>query len=112
MINNGFKKIDYCIKNFNKLEDDFFDKNKNKERVRDLNNKFAKLNDENQKIKGDFKFIKIFYEKMMKMYNKNNYIKLLKLFKTNNKSNEDNNKLFTTRLISKGNCYDIFNRTL
>jgi len=45
---------------------------------------------------------------MMKMYNKNNYIKLL----TNNKSNEDNNKLFTTRLISKGNCYDIFNRTL
>ena len=51
MINNGFKKIDYCIKNFNKLEDDFFDKNKNKERVRDLNNKFAKLNDKNQKLK-------------------------------------------------------------
>ena len=63
MINNGFKKIDYCIKNFNKLEDDFFDKNKNKERVRDLNNKFAKLNDKNQKLKWDFKFIKIFIKK-------------------------------------------------
>ena len=63
MINNGFKKIDYCIKNFNKLEDDFFDKNKNKESVRDLSNKFAKVIDENQKLKWDFKFIKIFIKK-------------------------------------------------
>ena len=109
MINDGFKKIDFCIKNFNKLKDDFFDKNKNKESVRDLSNKFAKVIDENQKLKWDFKFVKIIYEKMMKMYNKemSNYIKLLKLY--NNKSNENNNKLFTTRLISNGNCYDIFN---
>ena len=110
MIKEGFKKIDFCIKNFNKIKDDFFDKNKNKESVRDLSNKFAKLIDENQKLKWDFKFVKIIYEKMMKMYNKemNNYIKLLRLY-NNNKSNENNNKLFATRLISNGNCYDIFN---
>ena len=77
-----------------------------------MSNKYGKLLKENQILKWDFNFVKLIYEKMLNMYNKemNKYKKLLSLYNKSNINNTDEkNKLFTTRLISNGNCYDIFN---
>ena len=107
LINFGFEKIDFGIKYFNKVKDDFFLNNGNKVDIRGLSDKFEKLKEENRKLNLDFKLIKISYEKMLQMYNKEmkEYLKLKKL------TEEIDNKLFTTRLISTGNRYDIFNNS-
>ena len=113
MLNDEFKKLVFIINYFNKLKDDFFDKSNIQKNVRDLSSKFGKLFEENQKLKWDFNFIKIIYEEMLKIYNKemNKFKKLLSLYDDSviNNSSDKNNKLFATRLISNGNCYDIFN---
>ena len=113
MLNDEFKKLVFIINYFNKLKDDFFNKNDIQKNVRDLSSKFGKLLEENQKLKWDFNFIKIIYEEMLKIYNKemNKFKKLLSLNEDSviNNSSDKNNKLFATRLISNGNCYDIFN---
>ena len=113
MVDEEFKKVVFWIDKFNKLKDDFYNKISKKESATDMNDKYGKLLRENQILKWDFNFIKIIYEKMLKMYNKemNKYKKLLILYNKSNINNIKNkeNKLFTTRLISNGNCYDIFN---
>ena len=112
MIDEEFKKAVFWINKFDKLKDDFYNKNAKKESVTDLSNKYGKLLKENQILKWDFNFVKLIYEKMLNMYNKemNKYKKLLSLYNKSNINNTDEkNKLFTTRLISNGNCYDIFN---
>ena len=107
LINFGFEKIDFGIKYFNKVKDDFFLNNGNKVDIRGLSDKFEKLKEENRKLNLDFKLIKISYEKMLQMYNKEmkEYLKLKKL------TEEIDNKLFTTRIISTGNRYEIFNNS-
>ena len=132
LINLGFEKIDFGIKHFHKLRDEFFKKDENKESIRDISNKFEKIINQNKKLKWDFNLIKIIYEKLLRMYRKemNTYKKLLNKLTggdVNNKRNinkryekiktdniidnkkKKNNNLFTTRLISKGDRYDIFN---
>ena len=105
MIESGFQRIDSRIKYFNKLKDDFFNKDAKNESIRQLSDKFSKLVEENRKVKLDLKLVKVAYEKILKIYKKemNNYIKLIK------RCENINNNLFTTRIISTGNRYDIFN---
>ena len=105
MIESGFQRIDSNIKYFNKLKDDFFNKDAKNVSIRQLSDKFSKLVEENRKVKLDFKMVKITYEKILKIYKKeiDNYIKLKKHFE--NLSGD----LFTTRIISTGNRFDIFN---
>ena len=54
MLNDEFKKLVFIINYFNKLKDDFFNKNDIQKNVRDLSSKFGKLLEENQKLKWDF----------------------------------------------------------
>ena len=135
MMTSNFEKIDFGINWFNKLKDDFFLENASDETVSDLSSRFGKLINQNKKLKLDYKFNKMIYEKMLQVYNKemNKHKKLLILemnlkninnkIKGNEKTDESKNnndlkinnttdknyKLFTTRIISSGNCYDIFN---
>ena len=130
LINLGFEKIDFGIKNFHKLKDEFFQKDENKDSIRDLSNKFEKIINQNKKLKWDFNLIKIIYEKLLRMYKKemNTYKILLNKLSNNNINNkrnkryeeiktdninnnkkDKNNNLFTTRLISKGDRFNIFN---
>ena len=105
MIESGFQRIDSRIKYFNKLKDDFFNKDAKNESIRQLSDKFSKLVEENRKVKLDLKLVKVAYEKILKIYKKemDNYRKLIK------RCENINNNLFTTRIISIGNRYDIFN---
>ena len=107
LIKEGFKKIDLSIKFFNKLKDEFFKPNENKETISELSDKFERLMEENRKLKLDLKMIKIVYEKMKEVYDRemDKNLMLKKYFE-----NPNNNKLFTTRIISDGNRYDVFNK--
>jgi len=105
MIESGFQRIDSRIKYFNQLKDDFFNKDVKNESISQLSDKFSKLVEENRKVKLDLKLVKVAYEKILKIYKKemDNYRKLIK------RCENINNNLFTTRIISTGNRYDIFN---
>ena len=107
LIKEGFKKIDLSIKFFNKLKDEFFKPNENKETISELSDKFERLMEENRKLKLDLKMIKIVYEKMKEFYDRemDKNLMLKKYFE-----NPNNNKLFTTRIIQDGNRYDVFNK--
>ena len=105
MIESGFKKIDFGIKNFHKLKDEFFNKEEKKDSIRELSDKFEKLVEQNRKIKLELNLIKVINKKMIKFLTKEKNLNLkLKNYKENR-----NNSLFTTRIISTGNRYDIFN---
>ena len=107
LLNKSFERIDLGIKYYNKIKDDLYINNIKKENIRELSDKFGKLVEENRKLQLDLKLRKIENEKILQIYNKEikENLKLKKL------SEESNNKLFTTRLISNGNRYDIFNNS-
>ena len=106
LIKEGFKKIDLNIKFFNKIKDEFFSTNDKKESIRELSDKFEKLLEDNRKCKLDLKMIKIIHEKIKQIYNREKNIN----FKLKKDIDNSNNNLFTTRIISNGNRYDIFNK--
>ena len=91
MMTSNFEKIDFGINWFNKLKDDFFLENASEETVSDLSSRFGKLINLNKKLKLDYKFNKMIYEKMLQVYNKemNKHKKLLILeMKLNNINNK------------------------
>ena len=130
LINNGFKRICLSIEFFNKLKDEFIQKNSKLENISYISEKFDKLYYQNRNLQWDLNLIKIVNAKIIKMYNKeleknksllkeyNNYIRIKKRNREKKKeilkleeSSEENktSKLFTTRVIYSGNYYDIFN---